>query len=82
MTLNFADAKRLALQYLEGAQDEPGGVACALVETEITEDSDGWWFPFQSLEFLRTGGHGKSLVGNWPIFVSRDGLRVGPMRNV
>jgi len=80
MTIDFVNAKKLALQYLEGIQGELGGVACVLVEAGITEDDDGWYFPYQSVELLRTGDCDTSLVGNWPIFVSRDGLRIVPSR--
>ncbi|MHA6848781.1 YrhB domain-containing protein [Ralstonia syzygii] len=46
----------------------------------VKEGVDSWNFPHQSAEFIKTGDFKKSLVGNWPIFVSRDGQRVDPRR--
>ncbi|MGK8893589.1 YrhB domain-containing protein [Burkholderia gladioli] len=80
MTLDLSDAKRLALEYLAEQQAQPGGVPCEVVDSRVVEDNEGWYFPYQSVEFLTTGDIDASLVGNWPIFVSRDGLRVGPRR--
>ena len=80
MTLDLAAATTLALEYLGEQQAAPGGVPYAIVDSRIVEGDDGWYFPYQSAEFLRTGDINASLVGNWPIFVSRDGLRVGPRR--
>ncbi|PRF79348.1 hypothetical protein C6Q12_06145 [Burkholderia multivorans] len=80
MTLDLSAAKRLALEYLAEQQAQPGGVPCAIVDSRVVEDNEGWYFPYQSVEFLTTGDINASLVGNWPVFVSRDGLRVGPRR--
>jgi hypothetical protein len=80
MMLNFDSARELARKYLKDQEAKFGGVSCSIVESRIVEDEQGWYFPYQSVEFLTTGDINASLVGNWPIFVSRDGLRVGPSR--
>ena len=80
MTLDLANAKRKALEYLAEQQSKPGGVPYSIVDLQVVEGDDGWYFPYQSVEFLTTGDMNASLVGNWPIFVSRDGLHVGPCR--
>ena len=80
MTLDLSAAKALAMKYLVEQQAMPEGVPCAIVDLKIVENDDGWYFPYQSIEFLKTGDFNVSLVGNWPIFVSRDGLHVGPRR--
>lgn len=80
MKLNFNSAKKLACRYLSELEARFGGVPCSIVESRIVEDERGWYFPYQSVEFLATGDIETSLVGNWPIFVSRDGLHVGPGR--
>jgi hypothetical protein len=76
VTLNLAIAKRKARDYI----DRTGTVPCSIVESNIREDLEGWYFPYQSVECLQTGDFNKSLVGNWPIFVSRDGTYVEPRR--
>ena len=76
MTLNFAIAQRKAYEYIE----QTGVIPCSIVESKIREDAEGWYFPYQSVECLETGDFNKSLVGNWPIFVSRDGSSIGPRR--
>jgi hypothetical protein len=53
---------------------------CSLVIEKIKEDEDGWYFPYQSKNYIETGDFDKSLVGNWPIFVSREGGFVGIRR--
>ncbi|CAB3796422.1 YrhB domain-containing protein [Paraburkholderia caffeinilytica] len=80
MTLDLATAKRMALEYLAEQQIKPGGVPYSIVDSRVVEDDEGWYFPCQSVEFLATGDMNVSLVGNWPIFVSRDGRYVGPCR--
>jgi hypothetical protein len=80
MTLDLDTAKRMALKYLAEQQTEAGGVPYSIVDSRIVEHDEGWYFPYQSVEFLTTGDMNASLVGNWPIFVSRDGRQVGPCR--
>jgi hypothetical protein len=79
MSLDLSGAEKKAREYID-AQVSSGGMPCAIVRAKIKEEVDGWYFPYQSEEFLTTGDFNKSLVGNWPIFVSRDGRYVGPRR--
>lgn len=79
MTLDLDSAEKKAREYLD-ALVSSGMVPYAIVTAMIKEEADGWYFPYQSEEFLRTGNFDRSLVGNWPIFVSRDGRSVGPRR--
>lgn len=71
-------AERKAGEYIDSIASFEGEYD--LVFSGVREEPDGWYFPYQSSEFIRTGDFSKSLVGNWPIFVSRDGRRVGPWR--
>jgi hypothetical protein len=80
MSINFVAAKQLAVDYLERLSTEPEGVPYAIFDSLIREDEDGWYFPYQSASFILTGNFGDSLVGNWPIFVSRSGDYVGSRR--
>lgn len=80
MSIDFAVAKRMALTHLEQLSKASDGVTYALLESHIREESDGWYFPYQSEKYLLTGHFGDSLVGNWPIFVSRTGDFAGPRR--
>lgn len=80
MNIDFAVAKKMALDYLMRLSSEPEGVPYAIFESLIREDEDGWYFPYQSASFMLTGDFGDSLVGNWPIFVSHSGDYVGSRR--
>ena len=46
---------------------------CVIVDSAIYEVEDGWLFPYQSAKYIKTGEHGFSLVGNWPLFVAKTG---------
>ncbi|MFV8632797.1 YrhB domain-containing protein [Ralstonia pseudosolanacearum] len=78
MSIDQTQAERKAREYINSIASFDGEYE--LVSSRIREESDGWYFPYQSAEFLRTGDFNKSLVGNWPIFVSRDGQCIGPRR--
>lgn len=80
MNIDQQAANQLALDFLKRLSAEPEGVPYVLLESRIREDDDGWYFPYQSASFVLTGNSGDSLVGNWPIFVSRAGDYVGPRR--
>ncbi|WGY73048.1 hypothetical protein KEC55_33925 [Burkholderia cepacia] len=81
MTLDISAARALALDYLAKQAAMPGGIPYAIVDSKIVEGEDGWYFPYQSTEYLKTRDINDSLVGNWPVFVSKDGLSVGPRRH-
>ena len=55
------------------------GDTLVIVRDAIQEDKDGWFFPYQAQGYLETKSLNHSVVGNWPIFVSRDG-RIGVRR--
>lgn len=55
------------------------GDTLVIVRDAIQEDEDGWFFPYQAQGYLETKSLNHSVVGNWPIFVSRDG-RIGVRR--
>jgi len=80
MNIDFAMAREMALDYLESLSREPGGVSYTIFESLVREEDDGWYFPYQSTKYIETGNFGDSLVGNWPIFVSRSGDYVGSRR--
>lgn len=80
MSIDFLAAKSKADEYLRMLEAQPDGVRYAILETMIKEDGGGWHFPYQSAAFVEIGDFNKSLVGNWPIFVSRSGRYVGPRR--
>ena len=48
------------------------GIALSIVESHVQENDDGWLFPYQSKEYLETMDINKSIIGNWPIFVSKN----------
>jgi hypothetical protein len=73
MTIDFSQAMSNAIEHLKNLESRPNGVPYVLIQEKIRETPDGWYFPYQSLEFLNSGDFSKSLVGNWPLFVDRRG---------
>lgn len=49
------------------------GISLLIVESHVRENDDGCFFPYQSKEYLETMDINKSIIGNWPIFVSKNG---------
>ena len=49
------------------------GISLLIVESHVRENDDGWFFPYHSKEYLETMDINKSIIGNWPIFVSKNG---------
>ncbi|AXV68882.1 YrhB domain-containing protein [Ralstonia pseudosolanacearum] len=78
MSIDQLQAEQKAREYINSIASFEGEYE--LVSSRIREESDGWYFSYQSAEFLWAGDFNKSLVGNWPIFVSLDGLCIGPRR--
>jgi hypothetical protein len=70
------DAKLLAHSFIEAHVKPPEGDRLVIVEAGIKEDSEGWYFPFQTERFVTTRDINHSVLGIWPVFVSRDGKLV------
>ena len=79
MIIDIATAKRKAQTHLTTIEKE-SGIRCIIISTRVRESVGGWYFSYQSMEYLTTGDFHKSLVGNWPIFVSRDGTVIEQRR--
>jgi hypothetical protein len=62
MRIDFGRAEQLAKEYLDAMSRQPGGVSYSIVDNKILEAPDGWYFAYQSTDFVRTGDHGNSLV--------------------
>lgn len=80
MTIDVARAEVLARDYLKEMSLQPGGVPYSIIGAKVVATPDGWYFPYQSTDFVQTNDFGYSLVGNWPIFVSTEGDVVEPRR--
>jgi hypothetical protein len=61
----------MALEFINSSITAPQGDQYRIVEAGITEDAEGWYFPYQTARFLETRDLEDSVVGNWPVFVSR-----------
>jgi hypothetical protein len=68
MAISFEEARLIALSRI--------GSECALIETETLEKPYGWYFMYQSREYLETGNHEKMLVGSGGFIVEREDGRV------
>ncbi|MCX5658474.1 MAG: YrhB domain-containing protein [Planctomycetota bacterium] len=62
--ITFDDAKRIALQKI--------GPDCGLVDEATREKPYGWYFNFQSIEYIRTGEFKRMLVGSGGFIVDRE----------
>lgn len=78
--MNIRDAKQFAISFIEARCQAPGGDRYLIVDAGVKEDSEGWYFPYQTERFLVTRDIRFSVVGNWPVFVSKDGRVVEPRR--
>jgi hypothetical protein len=76
----MTNARSLANSFIEAHVTPPENDRFIIVEAGIKEDAEGWYFPFQTERFVATRDIKYSVVGNWPIFVSRDGKIVEQRR--
>ena len=65
MTLNYADARRVATVYIDVVS---GGRGVAVAVTPL---SYGWIFYYNSRDYVATGDWRKSWAGNAPFLVTR-----------
>ena len=72
MIINYQETKKIAVSFLSQIEQEIR-MSLLIVESHIRENDDGWFFPYQSKEYLETMDINKSIIGNWPIFVSKNG---------
>lgn len=67
--ITFIDAVHLATKYVDG-----GEIPVDLVTAR--RFSQGWYFIYQSREYLETGNPSSQLAGNAPFVVDRDTGRI------
>ena len=68
------EAKKIAENFLlEKMPFSAKGGKFLIVHDGIVENDEGWYFPYQTEEFIETRDMRKSVVGNSPIFVDRMG---------
>jgi hypothetical protein len=78
--VDIQDARSIVEAYIENNLIPPKGDRYIIVEDAVDEEEDGWYFPYQTEKYLKTLDINFSVVGNWPIFVSKDGSFVGALR--
>ena len=72
MMINYQEAKKIAVSFF-GQIEQEMEISLLIVESHVRENDDGWFFPYHSKEYLETMDINKSIIGNWPIFVSKNG---------
>ena len=72
MMINYQEAKEIAVSFF-GQIEQEMEISLLIVESHVRENDDGWFFPYHSKEYLETMDINKSIIGNWPIFVSKNG---------
>lgn len=78
--MDVTEATALAQRYLDDQLIPPEGMRYAIVTESIKEVADGWYVPWQTDRYLETRDINHSVVGNWPIFVTKLGEVLGPRR--
>ncbi|SHN12932.1 YrhB domain-containing protein [Roseibium suaedae] len=61
-------AQKIVDQYIKST-----GIDSEIISDIIEEIDRGWVFFYNSSEYLRTGSFSSQLLGNGPIFVTREG---------
>jgi hypothetical protein len=82
MIVDMNNAKSLAEAFISKNIDPPIDDCYQIIDSAIREDTEGWYFPFQSKRFIETRDMKFSVVGNWPVFVSKDGITVEQRRAI
>lgn len=78
--MDVREARVLAEQYILDHIRPPAGDRYVIVDAAIKEIESGWYFPYQTARFVETHNIEFSVVGNWPIFITKSGEVVGPCR--
>ena len=78
--MDLEKARALAEQYIEENLRPTANGKYLIVDAGIQEVSEGWYFPYQTAKFIETRDIEYSVLGNWPIFVSKGGVCMGPQR--
>jgi len=76
--VNVKSAKEMAEKYILDNMQPQAPEGGYVVYEEPEEDQEGWYFSYQSKRYVETGDFDYSVVGNWPIFVDRQGTCPGP----
>ena len=53
MIITYQEAKKIAVSFLSQIEQEMG-ISLLIVESHVRENDDGWFFPYQSKEYLET----------------------------
>ena len=78
--MELSEAREPASQYVRSNMISPEGDEYEIVDSAIKETNVGWYFPYQTARYLKTRDLNYSVVGNWPIFVTKTGKVLGPKR--
>jgi hypothetical protein len=73
-------AKSIAEAFISANIEPPKDDSYQIMDSAIKEDAEGRYFPFQAKRFIKTRDISFSVVGNWPVFVSKDGVTVEQRR--
>ncbi|WP_283150481.1 YrhB domain-containing protein [Silvimonas soli] len=78
--MNITEARSLAEKYISDNIEPPDNDKYLIIDAGIKEVDDGWYFPYQTARFIQTRDIQYSVLGNWPVFVSKLGACLGPRR--
>jgi hypothetical protein len=71
MAVTKAEARQLALDYLQSGEPKYEDFEVVLLDDETIERAFGWVFFFDSKRHVETGDYRYALAGNAPIVVTK-----------
>lgn len=75
--MNISDARRIAEDYMLVNMSSDGDVSKYALYAKVEEDEGGWYFFYNTRKYIETDNINYSSVGNWPLFVSKEGVCTG-----
>jgi hypothetical protein len=78
--MTVVEARAMAEKYIADNMksfDDEGGY---VVDEDPEETAEGWYFFYQTAKYLKSDDIDDSVVGNAPIFITKQGVCLGPQR--
>ena len=74
--MDIWQAKEIAYKYIRDNIKPPDDDIYVIVDAATVEKDGGWYFSWQTKKYIDTRDINYSVVGNCPVFVSKDGRQI------
>ena len=74
--MDIWQAKEIAYKYIRDNIEPPDDDIYVIVDAATVEKDGGWYFSWQTKKYIDTRDINCSVVGNCPVFVSKDGRQI------